>query len=184
MVSELRFAVLGPVRAWRGDTELDLGSPQQRAVLAALLLDEGRQVPLSALVDALWGQEPPKAAMGTVRTYVSRLRHCLETCGPSDVHEMIESAGDGYMLPLRSAVLDLNVFLSRTKEARAAQNAGDAGQAAVLLSEALGLWQGLPLAGLPGEYAESQRVRLAELQIAALEERLALDVDLGRHVAA
>jgi predicted ATPase/DNA-binding SARP family transcriptional activator len=184
MVSELRFAVLGPVRAWRGDTELDLGSPQQRAVLAALLLAEGRQVSLSALVDALWGQEPPKAAMGTVRTYVSRLRHCLETCGPSDVHEMIESAGDGYMLPLRSAVLDLNVFLSRTKEARAAQNAGDAGQAAVLLSEALGLWQGLPLAGLPGEYAESQRVRLAELQMAALEERLALDVDLGRHVAA
>ena len=183
-MSELRFAVLGPVRAWRRDTELDLGSPQQRAVLAVLLLAEGRQVSLGALVDALWGQEPPKAAVGTVRTYVSRLRHCLATSGPGGVHEMIESAGDGYALPLRSAVLDLNVFLSRTREAQAARNAGEAGQATVLLRDSLGLWQGVPLAGLPGEYAESQRVRLAELQLAAIEERLALDVELGGHVAA
>ena len=183
-MSELRFAVLGPVRAWRRDTKLDLGSPQQRAVLAVLLLAEGRQVSLGALVDALWGQEPPKAAVGTVRTYVSRLRHCLATSGPGGVHEMIESAGDGYALPLRSAVLDLNVFLSRTREAQAAGRAGDAGQAAVLLRDALGLWQGVPLAGIPGEYAESQRVRLAELQLAAIEERLALDVELAGHVAA
>src|ERR1700726_4651358 len=138
MVPELRFAVLGPVRAWRGDAELDLGSPQQRAVLAVLLLAEGRQVSLGALVDALWGQEPPKAAAGTVRTYVSRLRHCLkghcpETCEAGGPHEMIESAGDGYALPLRSAVLDLNEFLIRTKQAQAARHAGDASQAAVLL---------------------------------------------------
>jgi predicted ATPase/DNA-binding SARP family transcriptional activator len=184
MMPELRFAVLGPVRAWRGDTELDLGAPQQRAVLAVLLLADGRQVPLGALVDALWGQEPPKAAVGTVRTYVSRLRHCLGTGTAGGVQEMIESAGDGYALPLRSAVLDLNEFLTRTREAQAAARGGDAGRAAGLLRDALGLWQGVPLAGLPGDYAESQRVRLAELQLAATEERLALDVELGGHVAA
>jgi len=132
MVPALRFAVLGPVRAWRGDTELDLGAPQQRAVLAVLLLAEGRQVSLGALVDALWGQEPPKAAAGTVRTYVSRLRHCLkgqclDACEPGGRHEMVESVGDGYALPLRSAALDLNEFLIRTKQAQAATYAGDAG---------------------------------------------------------
>jgi predicted ATPase/DNA-binding SARP family transcriptional activator len=184
MVSELRFAVLGPVRAWRGDTELDLGAPQQRAVLAVLLLAEGRQVSLGALVDALWGQEPPKAAVGTVRTYVSRLRHCLATSAASGVDEMIESAGDGYALPLRSAVLDLNLFLGTVHDARAAGHAGDAGRAAALFGDALGLWQGVPLAGIPGEYAESQRVRLSGLQMAAIEDRLALDVELGGHVAA
>ena len=68
MVAELRFAVLGPVRAWRGETELDLGTPQQRAVLAVLLLAEGRQVPASAIVDALWGAEPPKAGRETQTT--------------------------------------------------------------------------------------------------------------------
>jgi predicted ATPase/DNA-binding SARP family transcriptional activator len=183
-MSELRFTVLGPVRAWRGDTELDLGTPQQQAVLAVLLLAEGRQVSMDALVDALWGQEPPKRAAGTVRTYVSRLRHGRGSGGAGGMACWVESAGDGYALPLRSAVLDLRVFLTKTRDAQAARNAGEADRAAVLLREALGLWQGVPLAGIPGEHAESQRVWLAELHLAAIEERLALDIELGGHVAA
>jgi DNA-binding SARP family transcriptional activator/tetratricopeptide (TPR) repeat protein len=186
MFSELRFALLGPVRAWRGEAELDLGTPQQRAALAVLLLAEGRQVSLGVLIDALWGDEPPRAAAGTVRTYVSRLRRCLGSAGDRGMGEVIESAGDGYLLPLRSATLDLNVFLRWTREARAARTGSDAdaARAAALLRDALGLWQGVPLAGIPGRYAESQRVRLAELQMAATEERLALDIELGGHVAA
>jgi predicted ATPase/DNA-binding SARP family transcriptional activator len=181
---ELKFTVLGPVRAWRGDTELDLGTPQQQAVLAVLLLAEGRQVSLDALVDALWGQEPPKTAAGTVHTYLSRLRHCLRASGTDGMAGVVESAGDGYALPPRSAALDLRAFLTKTTDARAARNAGKAERAAVLLHEALGLWQGVPLAGIPGGYAESQRVRLAELHTAAVEDRLALDIELGSHVAA
>jgi predicted ATPase/DNA-binding SARP family transcriptional activator len=180
-VSELRFAMLGPVRAWQGETELDLGAPQQRAVLAVLLLAEGRQVPASVLVDALWGTEPPKAAAGTVRTYISRLRQALAVGGR---REVIESAGTGYLLPVQPNAVDLNLFLKWTAEARAARSTGDAAQAAVFLRDALGLWRGEALAGLPGEYAESQRARLTELQIAAVEDRLALEIELGGHVAA
>jgi DNA-binding SARP family transcriptional activator/tetratricopeptide (TPR) repeat protein len=183
-VSELRFAVLGPVRAWWGDTELDLGAPQQRAVLAVLLLADGRQVSLGALVDALWGPEPPKAAMGTVRTYVSRLRRRLAVGAADGAQGLIESAGDGYVLHLRPAALDLNLFLRWTAQAREARGAGDLAQAAVFLRDALALWTGATLAGLPGEYAEAQRARLAELQMAAVEERLVLDIELGGHVAA
>jgi predicted ATPase/DNA-binding SARP family transcriptional activator len=185
-VPELRFAVLGPVRAWRGATELDLGSPQQRAVLAALLLAEGRHVSVAALVDALWGDEPPNSAVSTVRTYMSRLRHRLGTSTAGGGYDVIESAGAGYVLLMRSATLDLNLFLRWTMEAHAAGNGlhADAARAAGLLQDALGLWRGVPLAGLPGPYAESQRVRLAELQMAALEQHLALDIELGGHVAA
>ncbi|HEY2576725.1 MAG TPA: BTAD domain-containing putative transcriptional regulator [Streptosporangiaceae bacterium] len=179
-MSQLRFAVLGPVRAHRGDTELDLGSPQQRAVLAVLLLAEGKHVALGALIDALWGDEPPRAASGTVRTYVSRLRRCLR----DTEHDVIESAGDGYVLRLEPAELDLNGFLRLTSDARTARNAGAADQAALLFEAALAKWQGVPLAGIPGEYAASQRVRLAEFQLAALGERLALNIELGAHVAA
>src|SRR6201996_1857758 len=95
MTADLRFALLGPVRAWRGQTELDLGAPQQRSVLAALLLAEGRQVPIGALIDGLWAADPPRTAAGTVRTYVSRLRRGL---GPAPGAGLIESAGGGYRL--------------------------------------------------------------------------------------
>jgi predicted ATPase/DNA-binding SARP family transcriptional activator len=139
---------------------------------------------MDALVDALWGDEPPKAAVATLRTYVSRLRRCLGTSETDGVPGLVESTGDGYALPTRSAVLDLRVFLTKTRDAQAARNRGEADRAAVLLREALGLWRGVPLAGIPGEYAESQRVRLAELHMAAIEERLTLDIDLGRHAAA
>ena len=183
VVPELRFAVLGPLRAWRGNTKLDLGTPQQRAVLAILLLAEGRQVSLGALVDALWPDNPPAASVVTVRTYISRLRRCLRAASGAR-GEVIESAADGYCLPLRCVALDLSVFLERTREAQVAADTGDGEQAADLLRDALGLWQGVPLAGIPGQYAECQRVRLAALQMAALEERLALDIALGHHVLA
>jgi DNA-binding SARP family transcriptional activator/tetratricopeptide (TPR) repeat protein len=184
MVSESRFAVLGPVRAWLGGAELDPGSPQQRAVLAALLLADGRQVSVGALIGALWGDEPPKAAVGAVRTYVSRLRRLLGTSAADRSRQVIESAGDGYVLPLRPSMLDLGLFLQRTRDAAAARDAGDAARAALFLRDALSLWQGVPLAGIPGDYAESQRVRLTELRLTAVEERLALDIDLGGHAVA
>jgi len=182
--AELKFAVLGTVRAWRGDTELCLGARQQRAVLAVLLLAEGRQVSLAALVDALW-DEPPRAAVGMVRNYASRLRRCLRA-GAADLGEVIKSAGDGYSLPLQPTALDLDVFLGLTKDAQAALSGGpdDLVRARDLLRQALDLWRGVPLGGLSGPYAESQRVRLAELELAAIEERLAADIELGGHVAA
>ncbi|HEY2521875.1 MAG TPA: AfsR/SARP family transcriptional regulator [Streptosporangiaceae bacterium] len=186
MTADLRFALLGPVRAWHGDTELDLGAPQQRSVLAALLLAEGRQVPIGALIDGLWAADPPRTAAGTVRTYVSRLRRVLGRATGAglgrETDGLIESAGDGYLLTRDGFGLDLDTFVLLTGRARASH--ADPAQAARLLRQALALWQGEPLAGLPGRYAESQRDRLAELRMTALEERLALDIELGGHGAA
>ncbi|MFD5797336.1 winged helix-turn-helix domain-containing protein, partial [Streptomyces diastatochromogenes] len=73
----MRFGVLGPVRAWRGGEPLNTGSPQQRALLAALLLREGRTATAAELIDALWGDEPPSQALAALRTYASRLRKIL-----------------------------------------------------------------------------------------------------------
>ncbi|HYZ56436.1 MAG TPA: BTAD domain-containing putative transcriptional regulator [Streptosporangiaceae bacterium] len=186
MSSELRFAVLGPVRAWRGDVELDVGAPQQQAVLAMLLLAEGRQVTLDALISGLWDDDPPLAATGTVRTYVSRLRRRLGSAGRDGATGVIESAGAGYVLPAHAGALDLDIFTRLTKDAQRERASGPAGmaKAAALLHDALELGQGVPLAGVPGPYAESQRVRITEFQLAATEERLALDIELGGHVAA
>ena len=76
--SPLRFEVLGPLRAVRGDTELDLGPAKQRAVLAVLLLEAGRVVPTPRIVDAVWGDEPPENGANVVQKYVAGLRRVLD----------------------------------------------------------------------------------------------------------
>jgi DNA-binding SARP family transcriptional activator len=175
MFREVRFEVLGPVRGWHGDTELDLGSPQQRAVLAMLLLARGRQVSLGGLIHGLWEEDVPRSAAGTVRTYISRLRRRVN---------LIESIGDGYVLRLGSAALDLDEFEQWLSEGRAARDCHDAARGARLLRDALGLWRGIALAGIPGPYADSRRVPLTERYLAATEDKLAADIALGEHAAA
>jgi DNA-binding SARP family transcriptional activator len=180
--NSLRFAVLGPVRAWRGERELDLGSPQQRVVLAILLLRRGRLVTLAEFVDALWGEEPPTAAVSVLRTYVSRLRKVLES-GRDDSASprVIVSAADGYLVRVPDDALDLNVFEQRVARARQLRAAGDLSAAADLLHAALDGWDATPLAGLSGPLAEAERARLNEERLSTLEARLDLDVQLGRH---
>ncbi|MFI6317668.1 BTAD domain-containing putative transcriptional regulator [Nonomuraea sp. NPDC050556] len=158
MGDDLRFSLLGPVRAWRGEQELDLGSPQQRLVLAVLLLAEGRAVGLDQLIDALWEETPPRTAAQVLRTYVSRLRAVLGAGA-------VESVGDGYAL--RAGVGDVAELQRLYGEGRYA--------------EALALWQGEPLAGLSGDYADAQRARLTEQRLAALQYRLGQDLDEGKH---
>ncbi|WP_042163611.1 BTAD domain-containing putative transcriptional regulator [Streptomyces sp. NBRC 110035] len=182
-VNSVRFAVLGPVRAWRGKRELDLGSPQQRVVLALLLLRRGRPVPLGELLGAVWGEEPPAAAVSVLRTYVSRLRKVLEPGRDRAAGQprVVVSVGDGYVLRIPDDALDLAVFQRRVARAKRARAAGDVSGAAELLHAALGEWQGAALAGLPGPLAETVRSWLDEEWLTALEARLDVDVQLGRH---
>jgi DNA-binding SARP family transcriptional activator len=169
---ELRFEVLGPVRAWLGDTELDLGTPQQRAILGILLLRAGTTATPDQLISAVWGPAAPRAAIGMIRSYVSRLRRVL----PDNV---IESVGGGYAL--RTGNLDATDFGNHIAAARTAT---DPHTKATHLRAALGLWRGTPLAGVNGDFAEIERTRLATVRLAAIEDLAAADIDTGRHVEA
>src|SRR5579875_2748233 len=96
----LRFALLGPVRAWRGDEPLPAGSPQQRALLAALLLRGGRTATADELIDALWGEAPPDSALAALRTYAFRLRKVLGA-------NALTSESGGYALRTGPDTLDV-----------------------------------------------------------------------------
>ena len=182
--AKLWFEVLGPVRAWHDGAELDLGSPQQRGVLAILLLSRGWQVSKDVLIDAIWGEDPPRAAPGTVRTYISRLRRCLDPVTGYRATELITSIGDGYALTHDSVTVDADLFARHVADAHQARDQADAATAATRLRAALELWRGMPLAGIQGPYADSQRTRLAELRMAATEDRLAMDIESGGQLAA
>ncbi|MFJ2647979.1 BTAD domain-containing putative transcriptional regulator [Streptomyces sp. NPDC087420] len=169
----MRFELLGPVRAWRDDEEVGLGTPQQRALLALLLLHEGRLVETDTALDVLWGERAPRGARGTVRTYVYRLRPLLGAAAA------IESTSNGYVLTLRDATLDVTGFQRLTEQAYEAGRHGDPGGAARCLRQALGAWHGQALAGIRGIFFESERDRLEERRLAALEELHAAELELG-----
>jgi DNA-binding SARP family transcriptional activator len=174
----LRFSVLGPVRAWRGEEPLATGSPQQRALLAALLLREGRTATAGELIDALWADEPPSQALAALRTYASRLRKVL------DPGVLVSESGGYAIRALGEGALDLAVAQELAAGAEKAKNAGNLCHAREILGRALALWDGEALAGVPGPYAEAQRVRLEEWRLQLLESRLDMDLEQGCHAEA
>ncbi|MEE1940185.1 BTAD domain-containing putative transcriptional regulator [Streptomyces sp. TRM 70361] len=179
---EVTFRLLGPVRAWRGGAELELGPPQQRAVLAALLLRRGRPVTAGKLADALWGHRPPPGAAATVRSYLSRLRTALEPRRPAGRPAvLLVSTPAGYVLDVPPSAVDLEVFEQRVARARRLRSEGDPAGAGELLRRALESWPGTPLAGIPGPLAHAERARLDERRLAVLETSLEVGLELGRH---
>lgn len=179
----LKFSLLGPVRAWSGDAEIDLGSPQQRALLAVLLLRLDEPVTSEEAVRALWGEAPPPSANGTVRTYVYRLRRKMtEIVGP---HRFaLHSRYGGYLLTVDGATIDTHAFQQRLADARQARTVGDLDRAIERFSAALTLWRGVPFAGLDAAYFNTERDRLEQLHAAAIEELTTVEIVAGNHASA
>ena len=177
---QLRFAVLGPVRAWRGEQPLPMGSPQQKALLAALLLRGGHTATAEELIDAIWGEDPPEQAKAALRTYASRIRKTLGTRA-----ELLVSESGGYAMRTGpEALLDLDTAHELATHAEKAASGGDRCAARESYAAALAQWEGEPLAHVPGPYAQAQRTRLEEWRLGLLEHRLDLDLQDGCHAEA
>ncbi|WP_327418478.1 AfsR/SARP family transcriptional regulator [Streptomyces sp. NBC_01233] len=178
----MKFFVLGSVGVSHGGPVLTGGPPQQQATLAVLVLRAGHVVPLHELTAAVWGESAPGSAVMILRTYVWRLRKLLEggESGKTGA-QILESANDGYRLAVPPGSVDAVRAEELAAKAARAHAAGELEVCAEALAEAGSLWRGEPLAGVPGPFAESQRSRLAELRLHLLEERLGVDLLLGRH---
>jgi len=159
-----------------------VGQPRQQAVLGILAMRANRVISRGELVDAVWGQDPPASAEGGIYTYVAGLRRVMEPNrslrGPGRV---LVSSGAGYVLHLVPGQPDAVAFEQDLARARQLRKAGDLTGAAVALHSALSLWRGIAFAGVPGPFAETERVRLGELRSAAAEERADVLLSLGRH---
>lgn len=176
----LRFALLGPVRAsWHAE-ELHVGPPQQRALLAALLLRGGRAATAAELVDDIWGENPPDQAVAALRNYASGLRRAL---GSSSGLLVSKAGGYALLLQRSGAVIDVDTVTELTAEARQAEDSRDWDWARELYGMALAHWQGQPLAHIPGPFAYAHRVRLQEWHLNLLEHRTRLDLQRGCHAS-
>ncbi len=167
----MEFRLLGPLEVVEDGHSLHLGGPKRRALLALLLLHAGRVVSTERVIDALWGESPPATVAKTLQAHVSRLRKDIGS------HRLI-TRSPGYAVQVEPSELDLARFERLVSEAR--QSAP--GDAAQRLREALALWRGPPLADLAYEpFVQAEIGRLEELRLAALEERIDVDLRLGRH---
>ncbi|WP_206789989.1 BTAD domain-containing putative transcriptional regulator [Amycolatopsis sp. MtRt-6] len=177
-----RLQLLGPMKAWQGDTELDLGSAHRRTVLAALAMHPDRTVSREELIDAVWGDAPPQSAQGSIYTYVSGLRRALEPGrAKGEGPQLLASIGSGYSLRLAADAIDVHRFEALREQAHRKHAAGDLRGAREAFDEALALWHGVPLSGLPGPFAAAQRARLTELRLATVERRAEVVLDSGGH---
>lgn len=161
--------LLGPVELWSGDRMIHLQGARLRAVLATLALHNGSVVPVSRLVDVVWGDDAPATAVGQVHTSVWKLRRLLG--------EVIETRPPGYVLRLEHGAVDVEIFEERLAAGRAAAAAGHLDEAAHVLRAALSLWRGAALADVPALVGEARR--LEERRLVALESRVEADLALG-----
>jgi predicted ATPase/DNA-binding SARP family transcriptional activator len=172
----IRYGLLGPAAVWRDGREAELGSPQQRAVFALLLLHRGETVSTDRMVDALWPAGSPPNALQVLRTYVARLR-----AGPLS-EDVLLTRRSGYALRAPPGSVDADRFEALLAGGRAALGAGDATAAEAALTVALALVRGPPLPELPDDHlAGVERERLRELELAAAEELAEARLTQGRH---
>ncbi|WP_167521499.1 AfsR/SARP family transcriptional regulator [Microbispora triticiradicis] len=168
--------------AWREGRTVDLGPPLQRAALCVLAARAGRVVTKDTLIGGLWGDRPPNTAEQSVYTYIAGLRRVLERApGRRGPYSTLISRSRGYVLERGVVEADVGDFERHLAEARRLQAAEDPRGVLRTLDAASDCWSGPALCGVPGPFAEAERVRLEELRLTALEDRADAMLDLELH---
>jgi DNA-binding SARP family transcriptional activator len=173
----MEFHILGPLVAEFGGRSLPLGEPQQQLVLAVLLLDPERVVPIDRIIDAVWGERPPATAVKQIRNRAAALRRLFARAGCDT--EVIATHPCGYRVS--GCRIDTRLFDDLVQRAQLAIAAECPVEARDLLRRALALWRGPFLAGLSGPALRSSAQAWQERQLTVLETCVDLELGLGHH---
>ncbi|HEV3358520.1 MAG TPA: BTAD domain-containing putative transcriptional regulator [Pseudonocardiaceae bacterium] len=176
----MRVALLGPLSVTTDDgREVEIGGARLRTLMARLALDAPSLVTTTELIDALW-EVPPGDAPNALQSLISRLRKALRAAGVDDA--VVQSQQVGYRLAVAAQDVDVHRFATMAAEGRAELRAGRPAEAAMTLRSALTLCRGMPLAGIvDAPFAAPAVARLAESRLTAVEDRIAAELELGRH---
>ncbi len=170
--------LLGPTDLRDGSRSLPLGAPRQRAVLAMLALARGRVVPTAALVDGVWGEDPPTTVLNAIQVYVAGARKCLSGAG---LEGALVTQAPGYRLFLPAGALDVDGLERAVEDGDRAGTEGRRPAAAAAYQRGVQFWRGEPLADLDGcPFVEGERARLHELRLRALTGWAEQELALGR----
>ncbi|GGQ36991.1 hypothetical protein GCM10010233_63760 [Streptomyces pseudogriseolus] len=178
-VRDVFFRILGPLEAAVRGKPIRVGRNRQLTVLAALLLNANRVVPVNSLIDAVWRSAPPATADKQIQTCVWRLRNAFAAAGaPVD---LIETEQGGYRIRLDEDDLDAHAFEKAVRRARELTAAGDLESASAEYQRALAFYRGQPLADISGPLTYAVAAHWEERRFSVLEEWLDIGLTLGRH---
>jgi len=167
----LEFRILGPLEVVRDGQAVPLSGQKQRALLAALIVRANEVVSTDRLIDDVWGEDPPRTAATSLQNFVSQLR---KTLGP----DVLATRAPGYTLRVAADSVDASVFERAVTDARVATPE----ERVERLETATALWRGPPLAEFAyAPFAQGEIRRLEELRLAAVEDRVDAQLELGRH---
>ncbi|MER5891976.1 AfsR/SARP family transcriptional regulator [Streptomyces sp. NPDC001876] len=181
--------VLGALTVREQGVSVTPTAPKPRQVLALLALNANQVVPVTTVIEELWGTEPPRSARPTLQTYILQLRELIGTAlrqsgtaVPRSAKDVLMTVPGGYLLRTGEGHSDVREFERLAAIGYRAMDAEDYPQAAKRLSEALSLWTGQPLADVQtGLHLEPQVKRLEESRLCALDQRIDAALRLGRH---
>ncbi|MFP3962523.1 BTAD domain-containing putative transcriptional regulator [Actinomadura fulvescens] len=175
----MRFGVLGPLAVWTADGDpVQVPEAKVRALLADLLVDPGRPVPVDRLAHDLWGDDLPANPANSLQNKVSQLRRALEKA-EAGARSLVAFSPAGYRLRIEPGDVDSGRFAALLDEAR---RTDDLRARAGLFAAALELWRGPAFADFTdAPFATAAITRLDEQRLTALEERAEARLGLGEH---
>jgi DNA-binding SARP family transcriptional activator len=172
--------VLGALDLRYGDVSITPSAGKPRQVLGLLALRTGHPVSTSLLMEEIWGDTPPRSAATTLQTYILQIRRLIARAAGEPM-KVLRSSFGGYMLA-DDCWLDATEFERLSFAGAAAMNDGDALTASRLLAEALDLWHGPALGGVPvGRVVEPELIWLEEARMRVLEQRIEADLRMGKN---
>lgn len=176
----LYFSVLGPLTVTRDGARVDLGGRRPKALLATLLIAQGKMVTVDRLIDSVWGDRAPESALGSMHAYITKLRKALEPGRkPRTAHGLLDRQGPGYVLRTAPDTVDAERFTALAE--RGARLLGeDPFAAAESLAAALALWRGPAYADLgDNEAATAEIARLEGARLTARQDHAAARLAVG-----
>jgi DNA-binding SARP family transcriptional activator len=174
----VKFKILGPLEIVAGSKRLELGGTRQQIVIATLLLNANRVVTMDRLLEAIYGEDLPPTARSQAQISISSLRRLFAS---SSREAIITTRPHGYVVEVDGGRLDSQMFDELIAAARVARDANHLDEAVACYRDALRLWRGPTLDGIDSQLIRVAASRLDEQRIATIEDRINLELDLGRH---
>ena len=182
MDQSVHYGILGPLELRVNGRQLAVGGPRVQAVLAVLVMQEGREIAAETLIDIVWGDNPPPTVRTSLQVHISKIRSVLKGAGFPDA---LATNGSAYSLVVDRDQVDASAFRDLVEEGRELLAQGSTERALEAFRQASAMWRGAPLAGLdlPGLAPGSLR-ELEDLRDLTLVLSCEAELALGQHAEA